>query len=130
MTTRVLGCSLALTGLAVWLNWRSPRLSLFVQCGLTFFAFLVLSPAFGVQYLAWLVPWVVTLGAWPTLLLYTTTGLFLFQVYTRWAGGFPWHLAWYTGWDRPELIAAELICWASILCCTFLFIKMRLDTSR
>lgn len=102
---------------ALWLN-RSPRRkpSLFVQCGLVVFLFLALSPAFGVQYLAWLMPWVVALGFRATLVLYTASSIFLFQVYTFWSGGFPWYFANSPdfGW-QGQIIAFELLCWIVVV---------------
>lgn len=100
-----------------WMNRPTGRKpALFVQCGLVAFLFLALSPAFGVQYLAWLMPWVVALGFRATLVLYTVSSLFLFRVYTFWAGGFPWHFANspHYGW-RGTIIALELLCWACVV---------------
>ncbi len=71
---------------------RSPP-SLFLQCGISGSAFLVFTPGFGVQYLAWLVPWVVILAFGSALFWYAATGAFLFVVYTIGSGGFPWYHA-------------------------------------
>lgn len=62
---------------------KSLRLfpSLFAQFGMITFLFLFLSPGFGLQYLAWTVPWVVVLGVWPMAAYYVVTGLFLVSVY-------------------------------------------------
>ncbi|KAF0247582.1 MAG: hypothetical protein FD167_3022, partial [bacterium] len=40
-----------------------------------------LSPGFGVQYLVWLTPWIVSLGLGATGIFFLTSGLFLFLVY-------------------------------------------------
>jgi hypothetical protein len=67
--------------------------SVFLQCGISGFLFMVFTPGFGVQYLAWLVPWVVAAGLVPALLWYSTSGIFLFAVYTYWSQQFPWYYA-------------------------------------
>jgi len=104
---------------AIWMNRSAAsRPTLFVQCGLVAFLFLSLSPSFGVQYLAWLMPWVVALGVRATLVLYATSSIFLFAVYTSWSGGFPWHYAEapYNGsWWHGPVIGLELLCWASVV---------------
>jgi len=101
-----------------WMNRsRARRPTLFVQCGLVACLFLALSPSFGVQYLAWLMPWVVALGFRATLALYATSSVFLFQVYTFWSGGFPWGYAQapYGHWWGGPIIALELLCWAAVV---------------
>lgn len=110
--------ALGAVGIAsLWLHRRHRATPLFQQCGLLVFLFLALSPGFGVQYLAWLVPWVVVLGVPATALFYATSGLFLFLVYTYWSQGFPWYLADSVSvgmWEGP-VIGVELLCWATIL---------------
>ena len=102
---------------AAWMNRPAARRpSLFVQCGLVIFLFLAFSPAFGVQYLAWPMPWVIVLGFRATLAFYTVSSLFLFQVYTLWAGGFPWYRAnsFHYGW-HGVIIVFDLLCWATVV---------------
>ena len=52
----------AVIALPVALRMLRLRASLFMQCGLVSFLFIFLSPGFGLQYLAWTVPWIVTRG--------------------------------------------------------------------
>ena len=114
------GSLIALGGVvtaAFWMNRPGAKKpDLFVQCGVVAFLFLGLSPAFGVQYLAWLVPWVVALGWRATLAFYATSGLLLFSVYTAWSREFPWYFADSPayGWRGP-LIALDLLCWATVI---------------
>jgi len=86
-------------GVSVWMNWRAPKPSLFLQFGLIMFLFLFWTPGFGVQYLAWLAPWGAALTGWPVAFCYGASALFLFEVYTYWCRGLPWYLAdmLYTG---------------------------------
>jgi len=61
--------------LAVWLNRREKRSSFFVQCGLVAAIFLFLTPGFGQQYLAWIVPFVAALRLRTIILFYLSSGL-------------------------------------------------------
>jgi tetratricopeptide (TPR) repeat protein len=114
------GTYLAL-GLVWFASWRmnraSPQPRLFSQAGLVFLLFLSVSSGFGVQYLAWLAPWVVELGWAPAAIFYAASGVFLFLVYNYWAQGLPWYLADAINvGDYPGYFAhAQLICWFSVL---------------
>lgn len=107
---------LATIGLVSWaLNRRPERPALFLQCGAIMYLFLFLTPGFGVQYLAWLVPWVAGLNLGLALLYYATSGLFLFLVYNYWSGELPWYFAdsWIGIW-RGSGRVAEVACWIVI----------------
>jgi Dolichyl-phosphate-mannose-protein mannosyltransferase len=108
-----------------WLNRSPHKPPLFLQCGLVAYLFMALSPGFGVQYLAWLVPWVVGLGLGPALLYYAASGAFLVLVYTYWSQGFPWYLA-----DSGQVGAwpdyasnAGLLCWAVVVVILVLYLR-------
>ncbi len=58
---------------------------LILQCGFIITLFLFLTPGFGIQYLVWLVPFVIALDLWPTLLFYLTAGIYQLMGYTCWA---------------------------------------------
>jgi len=98
---------------------------LYLQCGVIAFTFVAFAPGFGVQYLAWLVPWVVGLGVWPTLTFYATSGVFLFLVYNFWAQEFPWNLAdsIRVGEWHGFLIFFEVLCWVSVLVILVLLLR-------
>ena len=108
--------------LAFWMNRLSPKPRLFSQAGATFFLFLTLSNGFGVQYLAWLAPWVVELGVVPAALLYASSGVFLFLVYNFWSQGFPWYIADsdLVGDYQGRLDPFQLVCWMSVAGTLFL----------
>lgn len=79
---------------SLWLRSRSRASALFLHAGLLVFLFVSSIPGFGVQYLAWLVPWVVELGPRPTAILYLTGTAFLLAYYRSAATGpFPWYAA-------------------------------------
>jgi hypothetical protein len=83
-----------------------------------FFLFLAATSGFGVQYLAWLVPWAVGLGVAPAALYYATSGIFLFLVYDYWSQGMPWFIAdsirvgdyYFAGLDY-----FQILCWLSVV---------------
>ena len=104
---------------SVMMGRRKASIPIFFQCGVIAFLFLTFTPGFGIQYLTWLVPWVVGLGFWPTALYYVTSGVFAFSVYTYWSHGLPWVFADVRDFD-PELwpvsiVYIELICWLSVV---------------
>ncbi len=81
--------------------------------GNTEFLFLSLTPGFGIQYLAWAIPWIATRGRWGKLFA-GTSGLFLFLVYTYWSHGLPWNAA--RAWSLPgSIVVFEVLCWASVV---------------
>jgi hypothetical protein len=102
-----------------WMNSRRvPKAPLFLQCGFIAFLFLFFAPGFGVQYLAWLVPWCAALSVGSIVFYYVSSTAFLFAAYTLWSGGFPWFLAssLEPQKPRPALITVllEMACWISI----------------
>lgn len=118
--------SLGLVLAASW--WPRPRPlenALFKRAGFLLFLFLSLTPGFGVQYLAWLVPWVVALGVRPTATYYLAGALFQFAYYTAAAGGFPWDLA--NSLERPAwtttVLGLGLICWIVVCAITFGYVR-------
>ncbi|HEV2802042.1 MAG TPA: glycosyltransferase 87 family protein [Pyrinomonadaceae bacterium] len=67
---------------SVWMNWRArERPPVFLQCGFVAFLFLFLTPGFGTQYLAWLVPWMFVGGAWGTRLYYWASACYITLFY-------------------------------------------------
>ena len=99
----------AILCLSAVMNRRGNKPPLFLQCGAIAFLFLLLTPGFGMQYLAWLVPWVLGLGIVPTLFFYGVAGTFVLIVYNDWCGGFPWYLANVLtgGWDARHAVASS-----------------------
>jgi hypothetical protein len=102
-----------------WMNWRARKPALFLQCGFIAFLFIFWTPGFGVQYLAWLVPWSAGLNGRRLHCYYALSGAFLFMKYTWWSRGFPWFLA--NSFDPGPLfwagvlaIPLGLACWISV----------------
>jgi hypothetical protein len=129
-----------LLGLSVWMNRGSDRPPLLRQVGVLAFAFLAVTPGFGVQYLAWLVPWIACVelgaGAWATAAWTVSSGAFLLLVYTYWcqgvtmeqsdpnwlganfwSRGLPWNYAnsnAMCAWWGP-IVPVEIACWACVV---------------
>ena len=92
---------------------------LFEQCGLIAFLFLLLSPAFGFQYLAWTLPWTVILHRRAMLAYHAIAGAAALAVYAAAsqvtsAGVYadllnPAHF--------PVLILMGIVCWITIGAC-------------
>lgn len=69
--------------------WQHPD-RLAPAVGLSLSAFLLLSPAFGVQYAAWPAAASYLVGPVTATLYNFTAGVMLFEIYDRWGGGLPW----------------------------------------
>ena len=124
---------LVLGAVSVWLNVRGPRVPIILQCGLLAFLLLSLAPGFGVQYLAWLVPFACLLSARQAVAFHAAGALLLAWFYTRAAHGVPWYLAnsaatqvWY-----GSRIFAGLLCWLVVGSLTYSLLRrtMRLRNS-
>jgi hypothetical protein len=116
---------IAIIAASVWMNKVIKRSPLFIQLGFIVFIFLCLTPGFGIQYLAWTVPWVIGLGITATAVYYLATGLFQFLVYTFWSGGFPWFFA---DSDRAGrwgdyIVHFEVLCWAATVGITLMYVR-------
>jgi hypothetical protein len=91
------------------LTWQRPRLAM-ESVALSMVAFLILSPAFGVQYLAWAVAAAYLLDIWAATLYNVIGGLFLYQIYDHWNGGLPWSdIAWGHTFNFSEIAMAALL---------------------
>jgi hypothetical protein len=122
--------------LALWMNRRATKPGPFVQVGVLAFAFLAFSPGFGVQYLAWLVPWIAGAPLAPAVAFTATSACFLGLVYTFWCQNvltelgdpdFTHAVFWRRGlpWDfanadtmhewRGPIVAFEIACWLAVL---------------
>ena len=112
-------------GATIWPRPRPEPNALFMRAGFVMFVFLSVTPGFGVQYLTWLVPWVVGLGAGSTASYYLAGSAFLFAYYTATAGWFPWHLA--NSLERPAwtptVISLGLICWVVVSGITLIYAR-------
>jgi hypothetical protein len=100
------------------LVWRR-RNTLAIGVGLSLALFLLLTPTFSMQYLAWAAAGVLLLNVWAGAAYNLGAGVFLFIVYNRWSHGFPWDRA-----DAGPLLPNELryawLAWLILLVCVVL----------
>lgn len=110
---------------SLWMNARPKKPAAPLQFGLLSFLFLATSPAFGVQYLAWLVPWTALLTIPEAVAFHISSAALLFAFYNQLAGGMPWYLA--SVLERPAWAGAPLIwgvlCWAVVALVTASFVR-------
>jgi len=108
----------SLFAIIVLVSFKMDRLptkpSLYTQCGVIAFMFMLLTPGFGVQYLAWLVPWVVGAGPRVALIFYVPSGLFLFFVYRSWVHGAPTGIPVSDSDWGGGIRYLEVLCWISV----------------
>lgn len=106
---------------ALFMSFIGKKVPLFIQIGLTFFIFLSLSSGFGVQYLSWLLPWVLGLGIEAALLYYIISGIFAFMLYNYWSSGFPWNNVYALPYDN-FILHYEYTCWFTVITITVIYI--------
>jgi tetratricopeptide (TPR) repeat protein len=107
----------AIATAAYAVNRLPNRPTIYAQAGAALFFFLAAANGFGVQYLAWLVPWTVGLGIIPVTFFTVASGAFLLAVYNYWSGGFPWYLADsnYVGDWFGHIDYLLTLCWLSVI---------------
>lgn len=93
--------------------WRRPAL-LASAVGLSLVGFLLLSPAFGVQYTVWPLAAAYLIGFTTATLYNLAAGTMLFLIYDRWSRGLPWY---YAGGSKfvPTEVAVGMIAWVALL---------------
>jgi hypothetical protein len=97
--------------------------SLLACIGGAFLIFMLLTPGFGIQYLAWLAVAGCLLGPAGGLGYNLAAGAFMFSVYHYWNGGFPWRFAdsdKVGPWRAPQALLGRvawiyLVIWAVLL---------------
>ena len=121
---------LAVTLLPFALRTLVSRPSLFVQCGAITFLFLFLSPGFGLQYLAWTVPWIVALGIRPAAQYYAIAGAFMLAVYMEAAGGSKAnaYADLLTAKHFTALVSMGFICWIAIGVAFWRYTRLALES--
>jgi hypothetical protein len=108
----------AVLGAVAYFSWkhRNSAAPLFTRVAFIAAFFMTFIPAFGIQYLAWLIPWTAAARVRASLAFHLIGGVFVASVYTYWSGGMPWYLAdaISTGMWRGPLIGLELVTWAIV----------------
>jgi hypothetical protein len=78
------------TLVGIWYVIRVNRNS-YAAAGLTLALMLFLLPGWGDQYMAWPMVFVFFIDPGLAVLYSLVAGVFLFEIYTLWSGGFPWY---------------------------------------
>ena len=102
-------------GVPAFLVHRHPdRLALAV--GVSLSAFLLLSPAFGVQYAAWPIAAGYLIGLTTATLYNIAAGIMLFLIYNRWSGGLPWsQVPTHASRFLDDEVAVGIVAWCALL---------------
>ena len=106
----LLAISAGVPALAVW---RHPD-AVAEAVGLTLVGVLLLSPAFGTQYLVWAAAASLLLGSRIGAAFNVLAGILLVVVYTRWNGGLPWDVGRASILTAGESVFGEVV-WAVLL---------------
>jgi hypothetical protein len=106
---------LVIAAASIYINTRKVRTAPARQFGLIAFLFMALTPGFGAQYLAWLIPWTMMLDVPAAFAFHVTSGIFLVASYNHAAGGYPWYLADSTTIQPGGIeLLAGIPCWLTI----------------
>jgi len=107
----VLVLSAVLPALVVWR--RSALVGPAV--GLSLALFLLLSPAFGMQYLVWPLAAAYLVNTWAATVYNVAAAAFMVSVYDNWNSAYPWH--WYEGVAVPfrsQDFVLMVLAWAAL----------------
>jgi uncharacterized membrane protein len=85
--------------------WWRPA-ALLPAVGMSFVLFLLLSPAFGMQYLAWPLAAAYLIDTRLATGFNVVASVFVLVVYDHWTNELPWH--WYSAWAVP-FVSRELV---------------------
>ena len=108
--------------------WRNPAL-LPPAVGLSLVGFLLLSPAFGVQYAVWPLAGAYLIGFTSATLYNLTAGAMLVAIYNRWSGGLPWDHARASKYTVTEVLIG-MVAWAALLLVAVIGIRMMISMVR
>ncbi len=93
--------------------WRRPS-TLAPAVGLALVGFLVLSPAFGIQYTVWPLAGAYLIGVGTATAYNLAAGWMTFAIYDAWNGGLPWNIGHSTRYT-PGQVGIGLVAWAALL---------------
>lgn len=85
-------------GVPALITWLRPRAAV-PAFGLSLAGFLLLTPTFGTQYLAWAAAATLLINVWVGIVYNAAAGFLLVIVYDRWNGAYPWN------WDIGRAVA-------------------------
>jgi hypothetical protein len=95
-------------GVGSWIALRRPDQTV-AAIGLTMAGFLLLSPGYAPQYMAWPVAAIYALSFWPATAYNLSAGAFLVGLYTAWSGGLPWNSTYTVPLTNAQIIEAAVV---------------------
>jgi 4-amino-4-deoxy-L-arabinose transferase-like glycosyltransferase len=127
---QAIGLAIMVRAIALaWLRRSSDDVtrarSLLGSIGWAFLIFMLLTPGFGIQYLAWLAIASFLLGPAGGIVYNLLGGAFMFSVYHYWNRGFPWHFAdsdKVGAWRAPQALLGR-IAWIYLVVLAALLIR-------
>jgi hypothetical protein len=99
--------------------WRRPTAFVPAAAGLALAMFLLLSPAFGMQYLVWPLAAAYFINFWAAIVYNLATSVFVLVVYSNWNSAPPWN--WWEGVAtlfRPVDMALMVLAWLALAAVT------------
>ncbi|SDP39193.1 Dolichyl-phosphate-mannose-protein mannosyltransferase [Nakamurella panacisegetis] len=100
-------------GLPAYFVWRRPSV-VAPAVGLSLVAFLMLSPAFGVQYTVWPVAGAYLIGFGSATFYNLSAGWMTFAIYNAWNGGLPWYRGHSLKYSDNQ-VAIGLLAWVALV---------------
>lgn len=95
-----------------WFVWRRPD-ALPTAVALSLVGFLLLSPAFGVQYTVWPLASAYLVGFRSATFYNVSAGAMVMAIYTRWSGGIHWDRGHASGYTVFEVILGQ-VAWVAL----------------
>jgi hypothetical protein len=109
-------------GVPAYFVWRRPSV-LAPAVGLSLVAFLMLSPAFGVQYTVWPVAGAYLISFSSATLYNLSAGWMTFAIYNAWNGGLPWYRGHSLKYSDNQ-VAIGLLAWVALVLLTVQGVRM------
>lgn len=106
---------LTCTALPVVMLWRRPD-ALGPAVGVALALFLLLSPAYGMQYLVWPLAAAYLVNFWAATGYHLIASVFVIAVYDRWNRAYPWDwdVARATGFSVPKIFFLAVATWQAL----------------
>ncbi|MET3806174.1 hypothetical protein ABIB25_003183 [Nakamurella sp. UYEF19] len=111
-----------------YLVWRRPWV-LPGAVGLSLVGFLLLSPAFGVQYAVWPLAGAYLIGFASATAYNMSAGLMLVAIYNRWSHGLPWDRAQASKYTPTEVFYG-MLAWVALLWVAVVGVRTMLTSER
>jgi glycosyl transferase family 87 len=106
--------------------WRRPSVFAPAAAGTAMAMFLLLSPAFGMQYLVWPLAMAYFVNSWAATVYNAAVSVFVLVVYSYWNDAPPWD--WWEGDGlvfRTQDMVLMVICWVALAAVVVIGLSMR-----